>query len=691
MVAVMVIVSITACADARGSTAGPTTAGPTTTGPTTAGPTTTWPATPRRIALVSFDACGDYLAWVRQAALTRVGPYGLGGLLPNRYADAAGGVATPLLGSEDSSAVVRAAEPPMPATTEPSMPATDTASSADHGTNVQEAGVDEGDQTKVDGTRIVTVHGTTLEVVSIAGAAPTLVSSIDVGLYGGQLLVDGDRAIVYGPSNTMVTPPTPLPSEGVATRPISGGAMVASPGDQQTSLVQVDLSKGAIVDRRTVDGTVTAARSVDGSFRFVVSSVEPQQLGFVTPQNTTGEAGAIAFNKAVIEQSTIDDWLPSVTDASGHRSRLVDCASMSHPATFSGFDTLTVITVPGGLDSMTATGLTGDAQVTYASPSHLYVATTAVTSGDGAASVAAPGTDIHRFDISTKDAATYQGSGHIDGAVLNQYSMSESGEFLRVATTEEAMRPNPTFAVPCCSGGPEPAPPVGTGSSITVLALKGGELTTVGTVGGLGPSEQIKAVRYLGDLAYVVTFRRTDPLHVVDLSVPTAPRLLGELTADGYSSYLQPVGPNRLLGIGTDVGPSNEPAGALATLYDTSDPTHPRELDRITFPFAQFDVANDPHAFTWDEATQVATATGGMFGTSDDRMTGTIQGVAIGISVAGDHLREVGRIVDPAGPGTSLGVSRTLVAGDRLWSITWTGVSGHDRATLAAVTPMLRW
>jgi hypothetical protein len=674
MVAVVVVVSITACSDARR---------------TTAGPTTTWPPAPRRIALVSFDACGDYLSWVRQAALTGVGPYGLSGLLPNRYGVATGGVA-----------VVRGAEPAVPATTEPAMattaPATAAAPSAsptDHGTNVQEAGVDEGDQTKVDGTRIVTVHGTTLEVVSIAGAAPTLVSSIDVGMYDGRLLVDGDRAIVYGPSNTMVaTPtPTPFPSEGVSTRPVTGDAIVASTGDQQTSLVQVDLSKGTVVDRKTVDGTVTAARSVDGSFRFVVSSVEPQQLGFVTPQNVSGEAGATAFNKAVIEQSTIDDWLPSVTDASGHRSRLVDCASMSHPATFAGFDTLTVITVPDGLGSMTATGLTADAEVTYASTSHLYVATSAVATGGPAASAATPGTDIHRFDISTKDAATYQGSGHIDGTLLNQYAMSESGEFLRVATTEQAAQPEPALGMPCCKGGPDRPLPVGTSSSITVLALKGGELTTVGRVGGLGPSEQIKAVRYLGDLAYVVTFRRTDPLHVVDLSVPTAPRVLGELTAVGYSSYLQPVGPNRLLGIGTDQGPSGEVAGGLVTLYDTSDPTHPRELDRITEPFTQFDVANDSHAFTWDGATQVATATGGMFGTSGDGGSGMLQGVAIGISVAGDHLREVGRIVDPAGPGTSLGVSRTLVAGDRLWSITSTGVSGHDRATLAAVTSMLRW
>jgi hypothetical protein len=673
MVAAVVIVSITACSGV---------------GTTKAGPPSTQPIHPRRIALVSFDACGDYLAWVRQAALARVGPYGLN--VPGRYY-AAGG-ASPFLRNEDS-ALAAGAVPPMAATTVPAAMPDAAKSVEDHGTNVQEAGVDEGDQTKVDGSRIVTVHGTTLEVVSIAGAAPTLVSSTDVGLYAGQLLVDGDRAIVYGQPNQMTAPPTPVPVPMPAlpaSGRVAGDAIVASNIVDQTELVQVDLSKGAVVDRRTIDGTVTAARSVDGSFRFVVSSVEPQRLGFVMPQGTNGEANATAFNKAVIERSTFDDWLPSVTDASGHRSQLVDCASMSHPAAFSGFDTLTVITVPGGLDTMTATGLTADAEVTYASPTHLYVATSAVVNG----TTTTDGTDIHRFDIGTKDSATYQGSGHIDGSVLNQYSMSESGQFLRVATTEAA---SPGSLPPVPAGvdvrtddpvGPQPAI---SSSAITVLTMQGGQLATVGRVGGLGPSEQIKAVRFLGDLAYVVTFRRTDPLHVVDLSVPTAPRMLGELTADGYSSYLQPVGPNRLLGIGTTIGATNEPAGGLVTLYDTSDPTHPRDLDRLTYPFAQFDVANDPHALTWDATAQVATATGGTFGTAADGMSGTLEGVAIGISVAGDHLHEVGRIVDPAGPGTSLGTSRTVVAADRLWSITWTGVSGHDRATLAAVTPLLRW
>ena len=77
-------------------------------------------------------------------------------------------------------------------------------------------------------------------------------------------------------------------------------------------------------------------------------------------------------------------------------------------------------------------------------------------------------------------------------------------------------------------------------------------LAPVGRLDGLGPTEEIQAVRYLGDRAYVVTFRRTDPLYVIDLADPTNPTALGELKVNGFSSYLHPVGENRLLGVGTD-------------------------------------------------------------------------------------------------------------------------------------------
>ena len=77
-----------------------------------------------------------------------------------------------------------------------------------------------------------------------------------------------------------------------------------------------------------------------------------------------------------------------------------------------------------------------------------------------------------------------------------------------------------------------------------------GQLVQRGQVGGLGRGERIYAVRFIGDVGYVVTFRQTDPLYTVDLADPDRPRVVGELKIPGYSAYLHPVGDDLLLGVG---------------------------------------------------------------------------------------------------------------------------------------------
>nr|MDT0667876.1 beta-propeller domain-containing protein [Micromonospora sp. DSM 115978] len=118
---------------------------------------------------------------------------------------------------------------------------------------------------------------------------------------------------------------------------------------------------------------------------------------------------------------------------------------------------------------------------------------------------------------------------------------------------------------------------VTTDNGIVVLEVRGQQLTEVGKVGGLGVGEQIYAVRYLGDVAWVVTFRQTDPLYAVDLSDPTRPVVRGELKLPGFSTFLLPLPDDRLLGVGESAeGPSG---GTKLALFDISDLSAPRLLD----------------------------------------------------------------------------------------------------------------
>ena len=118
-------------------------------------------------------------------------------------------------------------------------------------------------------------------------------------------------------------------------------------------------------------------------------------------------------------------------------------------------------------------------------------------------------------------------------------------------------------------------------------------------------------MRYFGDKAYVVTFRRTDPLYVIDLSKPDAPVIECELEIPGYSGYLQPINENFVLGIGQQIDPNvqvgveivNEPnsefvEGAKAELYDVSNPAEPKVAATLVYPDVYSVAEWDYHALT---------------------------------------------------------------------------------------------
>ena len=136
-------------------------------------------------------------------------------------------------------------------------------------------------------------------------------------------------------------------------------------------------------------------------------------------------------------------------------------------------------------------------------------------------------------------------------------------------------------------------------NGIVVLDERDGRLETVGELRGLGVDEEIQSVRWFDDLAVVVTFRQTDPLYTIDLTDPTRPRRLGELKIPGFSSYLHPIGDDRLLGLGTDA-PRRTVIGAQAAVFDIGDRSRARQVGKVTFgEQSGLGASEDPHAFTW--------------------------------------------------------------------------------------------
>lgn len=99
----------------------------------------------------------------------------------------------------------------------------------------------------------------------------------------------------------------------------------------------------------------------------------------------------------------------------------------------------------------------------------------------------------------------------------------------------------------------------------------------------LGVTEQIKSARFFDDKAYIVTFRRTDPLYTINFTDAENPVVTDELKVSGYSSYLHPVGSDRLLAIGKEVNETTgRNIGFQVTLFDVSDLENTKLLQRHT-------------------------------------------------------------------------------------------------------------
>lgn len=192
-------------------------------------------------------------------------------------------------------------------------------------------------------------------------------------------------------------------------------------------------------------------------------------------------------------------------------------------------------------------------------------------------------TRIYKFKI--KDGkVNYKTSGIVRGQVLNQFSMDEYNNYFRIAVTEDEWN---------------------TENSKNSVYILNEKLEVIGKIEDIAKGERIYSARFMGDKAYMITFRQIDPLFVLDLSDPYSPKLLGELKMPGFSDYLHPYDENHLIGIGKEIEAVVEKhdgvrinttdldlmlglpiirtieKGVKVSLFDVSDPLNPKEVDKF--------------------------------------------------------------------------------------------------------------
>lgn len=185
-------------------------------------------------------------------------------------------------------------------------------------------------------------------------------------------------------------------------------------------------------------------------------------------------------------------------------------------------------------------------------------------------------TELARYAINN-GKVTLEASGKIKGSLLNQFSIDEYKNHFRFVTTSDTV--TETTSTPSDASAPGGSAVISatveTSSSLIILDKS---LKQTGAIVNIAPGERVYSVRFMGDVAYFVTFRQVDPLFSVDVSRPASPKIIGSLKIPGFSNYLFPYGDGRLLGIGQDADENTgRTTGVKLSMFDISNPANVTE------------------------------------------------------------------------------------------------------------------
>lgn len=538
-------------------------------------------------------------------------------------------------------------------------------------TNVQVDGVDEPDMIKTDGSRVFVVRDRNLSIVqaNATRSSGTVTGTLKLPTSATDMLFHDNHLLVLSETYEQL---------------MRTGDLIARPwlysGEPITLVYQVRVTgpTPVLVSSLRIQGRYVSAREVNGVVRLALSFNPENSINFTSPRGKITQRMATDLNIAILANTTADDWLPrfivkSYTCADGARNcntlptakstgRLVGCRNVYTPRVeFAGFELLSVVTlrIAGELAPRKSVAITATADNLYATATSLYVTTTEFQGDfydaeDGVRSGANFTTSFHKFALSAS-RGRYVASGSVMGSVLNQFSMHEYGGVFFVATTKGARWWSNRDS---------------SKSKVTAYVTheRTRKLREVGSVGDLGLGERIYSVRYLADTVYVVTFREVDPLYIIDLSDPRDLKVTGELKLPGFSTYLHPIAPGRLLGVGQDATPKGRTTGAKATLFDVSDKSKPKELSSWTLKGSSSNAEWDHRAFLYWQPEGIAVLPLSVYARKEkNRFTG-----AVVLKVSGDTVVVRGRITHKLCCGNKYksSIKRNLVLGGKfIWSL----------------------
>jgi len=420
-------------------------------------------------------------------------------------------------------------------------------------TNIQVAGVDEADVVKTDGTYIYVIAKNNVYILKAypPGEAAVLAKIVFNNTYLAGMFIsqDGNKLAVFGSQYDVYV------YNGVRSYIVEPYGYGYYSENVKTFINVYDISNKAnpvFARNFTMSGSYFNSRMI-GNYVYAVVS-QP----------------AYVVNETVILPKVYSK--DKATDIAASEIYYADVVD-----NYFGFTTFVGLNIADDAqEPANMTIMTGGASCMYVSLNNIYVT---YPSSDG------QGVAIYRVHIN-ENTMTFEAQGKVPGSVLNQYSMDEYNGYFRLATTSWT------------NGAQQ--------NNVYVLNMS---LAVVGKLENLATGENLHSARFMGDKCYLVTFKKTDPLFVIDLSQPANPRVLGLLKIPGYSDYLHPYDETHLIGVGKETVEAEQGdfawyQGLKLSLFDVSNVNEPKQLSKYVIGDRGTDspVLSDPKAFLFDKS-----------------------------------------------------------------------------------------
>ena len=285
-------------------------------------------------------------------------------------------------------------------------------------------------------------------------------------------------------------------------------------------------------------------------------------------------------------------------------------------------------------------------------------------------------TELYKF-LLRDGTIRFSAKGSVPGRVLNQFSMDAYNGNYRIATTS-----GETWS----------------DTSQNNIYVLDSSMKLKGKLEGLAPGERIFSARFMGERAYLVTFRQVDPFYVIDLKNPSQPAVLGYLKIPGFSDYLHPYDSNTIIGFGKDIiETANGPVvgGIKIAMFDVSDVSKPVEKSKILlgssgsysevlYNHRALLFSKDKDLFALPVMLYSGSGTGNRFSFQGAYVYSVNPSTGFVLRGTSTHLTQP-EIDDSALKwyDTSKNVSRIIWSGSRLYTISDYGIKSHDLATMA--------